>query len=337
MKKTMMTVFAAAALLGSASVSQALDKVVLGTNWLAQGGHGGFYQALADGTYKDYGLDVEIMMGGPQMNNRPMLPAGRLDFLLTGNLLLSIDNVSNDIPTMVVAAFYQKDPQALMAHEGVYEDFADLANAPTVLISKDGQFSFWQWLVSAKGFQNKQLKPYGYNLAQFLSDKKIVQQAYATAEPIYAEQQGAEPVTYLLADQGWSTYANTIETRTDLVENDPDLVQRFIDASIEGWNNFLYGDHSAAYELIMEDNPEMTAEKLDKEVARIKKLAIVDSGDALDKGIGAIDMNRVKSFYNLAVNAGIVEDDSIDVSKVATDRFVNKGKGLDIKKALTDD
>ena len=84
------------------------DKVVFGTNWLAQGGHGGFYQAIADGTYAKHGLDVEIMMGGPQMNNRPMLIAGKLDFLMTGNLLLSFDNVRNGIPTMVVGAFFQK-------------------------------------------------------------------------------------------------------------------------------------------------------------------------------------------------------------------------------------
>lgn len=337
MRRTLTIAFAGLVLMASASASQALDKVVLGTNWLAQGGHGGFYQALADGTYEEYGLDVEIKMGGPQVNNRPMLPAGRLDFLLTGNLLLSFDNASNGIPTTVVAAFYQKDPQALMAHEGVYDDFADLATAPTVLISKDGQFSFWQWLVSEKGFKNEQLKPYGYNLAQFLSDKESVQQAYATAEPIYARQQGAEPETYLLADEGWNTYANTIETRTELVENNPDLVQRFVTASIKGWYTFLYGDHSAAYDLIMKDNPDMSAEKLDAEVDRIKDLAIVDSGDALEEGIGAIDMERVKSFYGLAVKSGIVKDDAIDLSKVATDQFVNKGEGLDIKKSLADD
>ena len=128
-------------------LASAADKVVMGTNWLAQGGHGGFYQAVADGTYEKHGLDVEIMMGGPQMNNRPMLIAGKLDFLMTGNLLLSFDNVRNGIPTMVVAAFFQKDPQAMLTHEGNYENFSDLTKAPTILVSKDGQFSFWKWMV----------------------------------------------------------------------------------------------------------------------------------------------------------------------------------------------
>lgn len=335
MKTVLRLALAGAMLAASATVALALDKVVFGTNWLAQGSHGGFYQAIADGTYKKYGLDVEISMGGPQVNNRPMLAAGRLDFLMAGNLLLSFDNVRNNVPTEVVAAFFQKDPQALMAHEGAYKDFADLANAPTVLMSKDGQFSFWKWLVKAKGFKDDQLKPYGYSLAQFLSDPKMVQQAYGTAEPLYAAEAGAKPATYLLADQGWSTYATTLETRTELVEKNPDLVQRFVSASIEGWYNFLYGDRTAAYALIMKDNPEMTAAKLDAEVGKLQELGIVDAGDALTKGIGALDLNRVKAFGDLAVDAGIINKGDVDITKVATDRFVNKGVGLDIKKKLT--
>ncbi len=335
---TRMMTAAAAALFATATLAAAqddLDKVVMGTNWLAQGGHGGFYQAVVDGTYEEYGLDVEIMMGGPQMNNRPMLAAGRLDFLMAGNLLLSFDNVRNDIPTTVVAAFFQKDPQALIAHQGAYEDFADLTTAPTVLISKDGQFSFWQWLVDAHGFRDEQLRPYGYNLAQFLGDDKMVQQAYATAEPIYAAAQGAEVETFLLADQGWNTYSTTIETRDELVENDPDLVQRFVNASIEGWYNFLYGDREAAYAAIIEANPDMTVEKLEKEMAQFEKLDIIDSGNALEKGIGAMSAERIAAFHDLAVSAGIIEAGVVDLDKVATTQFVNKGHGLDIKSRLT--
>ena len=310
------------------------DKVVFGTNWLAQGGHGGFYQAIADGTYAKHGLDVEIMMGGPQMNNRPMLIAGKLDFLMTGNLLLSFDNVRNGIPTMVVGAFFQKDPQAMISHSGQYNNFSDLKKAPTILVSKDGQFSFWKWMVNAHGFKDEQVKPYAYNLAQFLQDEKMVQQAYGTAEPIYAAAAGAKPETYLLADHGWTTYSTTIEARSEMVEKNPDLVQRFMNASIEGWYNFLYGDRTAAYGLIMKDNPEMTKEKLDKEMAQFEKLGIIDVGDALTKGIGALDMERVKAFHKLAIDSGIIDEGSVDIQKVATDKFVNKGHGLDIKAKL---
>lgn len=335
MKRLIVAAMAAVVMGATSSLAFALDKVTLGTNWLAQGGHGGFYQAMADGTYEKYGLEVEIKMGGPQVNNRPMLSAGRLDFLLAGSLLMPFDDVRNGVPTIAVAAFYQKNPESLIAHKGVYKDLADAAKAPTVLLSKDGQFSFWRWLVNGYGFRDEQVRPYNFSLAQFLSDKQVVQQAYATAEPIYAAAEGAEVETFLFADYGYNTYSNVIQTRKDLVENNPDLVQHFVSASIEGWYNFLYGDHSKGYEAILRDNPELTAEKLDKEMEQVKKLGLMDSGAALEKGIGSLDMATVKSFYELAVETGIIDKDSVDITQAATDRFTNKGVGLDIKQKLT--
>ncbi|HWK68195.1 MAG TPA: ABC transporter substrate-binding protein [Rhizobiaceae bacterium] len=335
MKRLIVAAMAAVVMGASSSLAFALDKVTLGTNWLAQGGHGGFYQALADGTYEKYGLEVEIKMGGPQVNNRPMLSAGRIDFLLAGSLLMPFDDVRNGVPTIAVAAFYQKNPESLIAHKGVYKDLADAAKAPTVLLSKDGQFSFWRWLVNEYGFRDEQVRPYNFSLAQFLSDKQVVQQAYATAEPIYAAAEGAEVETFLFADYGYNTYSNVIQTRKDLVDSNPDLVQRFVSASIEGWYNFLYGDHSKGYEAILRDNPELTAEKLDKEMEQVKELGLMDSGAALEKGIGSLDMATVKSFYELAVKSGIVEKDSVDITQAATDQFTNKGVGLDIKRKLT--
>ena len=120
----------------AATLAFAQDKVVFGTNWLAQAGHGGYYQAVADGTYEKYGLEVEIMMGGPQVNNRPMLPAGRLDFLMGGNMLQAFDAARNGIPTTVVAAMYQKDPQAILAHK---DQYADLEHSRVLKQSTSGK------------------------------------------------------------------------------------------------------------------------------------------------------------------------------------------------------
>lgn len=324
---------ALAAVLAGSAPAQELERVRFGTNWLPQGGHGGFYQAVADGTYAECGLDVEIVPGGPQVNNRPMLAAGRLDFLMAGNLLLSFDNTRNDIPTVVVAAFFQKDPQVLIAHSGQYEGFGGLAEAPEILISRDGQFSFWPWLVAEHGFRDESLRPYGFNLAQFLADERIVQQGYGTAEPLYAADQGAEVDTYLLADHGWNTYSTTIETRKDLVETRPEVVQCFVDGSIKGWYNFLYGDRTAAYDMIVAANPEQTVEKLDREVRQLMDLGIIDSGNAVEKGIGAIDMARVADFLALMERVGVIEAGAVDPAEAVTDQFVNKGVGLDMRPA----
>ena len=330
---------ATAALLALTVQTAALaqDKVTFATNWKAQAAHGGFYQAVADGTYKRYGLDVTIQPGGPQVNNRPLLPAGRIHFLMTGNLLHSFDNVKNSVPTVVVAAMFQKDPQALMAHPGQgYESFANLKNAPLALIAKDGQFSWWQWLKVTHGFKDEALKPYNYNLAPFLANPKAIQQGYSVAEPIYIEKQGQfKPVVHLLADHGFSTYSTVIEARTETVKNQPDLVQRFVDASALGWVNYLYGNRAAANALMIKANPEMSEAELEASVALMKSQGIVDSGEAASKGVGAMSAARIQDFYGQMVKAGLYKAGEVDLAKVATFQFVNKGVGQDVKARLT--
>ncbi len=324
-----------AALLAAAPAF-AQDKVIFATNWKAQAAHGGFYQAVADGTYRKYGLDVTIQPGGPQVNNRPLLPAGRIDFLMTGNLLHNFDNVKNGVPTVVVAAMFPKDPQALIAHPGQgYERFEALKNAPVALIAKDGQFSWWQWLKVTHGFRDEALKPYNYNLGPVLANPKAIQQGYSVAEPIYVEAQGRfKPVVHLLADHGFSTYSTVIEARLDTVKNKPDLVQRFVDASILGWVNYLYGNRSAANALMLKDNPEMTTAELEASVALMKQQGIVDSGEALANGIGAMSAARIQDFYAQMVKAGLYKPGEVDLAKVATFQFVNRKVGLDVKARL---
>lgn len=326
----------ALALLTGASAAQALDHVVFATNWKAEAAHGGFYQAVADGTYQRYGLDVTIRQGGPQVNNRPLLPAGKIDFLLTGNLLHSFDDVKNGVPVVVVASMFQKDPQALFAHPGAgYKSFDDLKRAPVAFIAKDAQYSWWAWLKAVHGFRDAQLRPYTYNLGPFLANQQSVQQGYAIEEPISIEREGHfKPQTYLLADHGYSTYSTTIEARDAMVRQQPDLVRRFVDASIIGWVHYLYGDRRAADALIKRDNPDMDDDTINRSVQLMKELGIVDSGDALKLGIGAMRPERVSGFYEQMVRAGLYRPGEVDLSKVASYAFVNHGVGLADKQRL---
>lgn len=325
---------AVASLLATAPAA-AQEKVVFAINWKAESSQGGFYQALVDGTYKRYGLDVEIRQGGPQVNNRPLLSAGRIDFLLTGNLLHSFDNVRNKVPTIVVASMFQKDPQALITYPGQYATWDDLKKAPVIFIAKDAQYTWWQWMKSL-GFDDNQLKPYTYSSAPFLANKRSVQQGYITAEPIAIEKAaGFVPKNFLLSDNGWSTYANTIEARTETVKNKPEMVRKFVEASIIGWVNYLHGDRSAANAMIRKENPEMTQDELDRGVALLRQLGIVDSGDSLTRGIGAIDPARIRDFYDKMVKAGLYKAGEVDLSQVATTEFINKGAGVELRTRLT--
>jgi len=318
---------------GCAMAQPALREVTFGTNWLAQGEHGGYYQALADGTYEKYGLKVTIVPGGPRASNRMLMSVGKLDFYMGGSLIQAFSAVEKDIPTVVVAAHFQKEPQILMSHPGQGLDrFEDLKASNDILLSKDGTATFFQWMKAEFGFKDEQVKPYGFSPAPFIADKKAVQQGYVTSDPLAIERAaGFRPNVFLLADHGFSTYSTTIETRREVVEKDPDLVQRFVDASTIGWYNYLYGDNRAANALIKRDNPEMTDEILAYAVTEMKEHGIVDSGDARQLGIGAMSDARMKDFFDKMVKAGLFKPD-LDYTKAYTLRFVNKGVGLDLKK-----
>jgi NitT/TauT family transport system substrate-binding protein len=314
-----------------ASPAQALDKVRFGTNWVAEAEHGGFYQALADGTYKKYGLDVTIVPGGPNVNNRILLPVGKIDFFMSANTLQAFDAVANNIPTVTIAAMFQKDPQVLLAHPGQGIDkFADLKKA-TLLVSKEGMATYFQWLKADFGFKEDKVKPYTFNAQPFLADKNAVMQGYVTSEPYAVETQGKfKPVIFLLADHGFSSYSTLIETRRDLVQKQPDLVQRFVDASVIGWYNYIYHDNKAANALIKQHNPEMTDALLAYSVDKMKQYGIVDSGDALKLGIGAMTDARMKNFFDTMVRAGVVKS-NLAFKKSYSLQFVNKGVGRDLR------
>jgi NitT/TauT family transport system substrate-binding protein len=256
------TVLASLAGFGAAQAQE--TKLRFGTNWLAQAEHGGYYQAVADGTYKKFGLDVEIVPGGPQANNRMLLPVGKIDFYMGGNMIQSFSSVQEGIPTIVVAAIFQKEPQILMAHPGVgMESFEDLKKSQNILVGKEGMATFYQWMKADFGFTEEQTKPYNFNPAPFIADKMAVQQGYLTSEPAAVEKEGGfKPNVFLLADYGFDTYSTLIEARTEMVEKQPEIVQKFVDASIIGWMNYLYGDNKAANELIKKDNPEMTDDQI---------------------------------------------------------------------------
>jgi NitT/TauT family transport system substrate-binding protein len=322
-----------AATIGGALAQQKLTEVKFGTNWVAEAEHGGYYQALADGTYEKYGLKVTIVPGGPQANNRMLLPVGRIDFYMGGNMVQAFSAIEENIPTLVVAAHFQKDPQVLLAHpDAGYETFADLKKSNNILLSKEGVATFFQWMKAEYGFKEEQVRPYAFNPAPFIADKTAVQQGYVTSEPLAIEKAaGFKPKVFLLADNGFTTYATTVETRRDMVEKHPDVVQKFVDASTIGWYNYLYGDNSKANALIKKDNPEMTDEQIAFTIAAMKEHGIVDSGDTLTKGIGAMTEERMKDFFDKMVKAGLLKPD-LDYKKAYTLQFVNTGVGLDLKK-----
>ncbi|NJM61582.1 MAG: ABC transporter substrate-binding protein [Oscillatoriales cyanobacterium RU_3_3] len=316
-----------------ASGAIAADALTFGTNWKAQAEHGGFYQAVATGLYAKRDLDVTIRQGGPQVNHNALLASGTIDFNMGGNLFGQFNFTQNKVPVVTVAAIFQKEPQVLLAHPDV-KSFEDL-KGKTLFLSNDGRLTYWLWLKQAYGLSDDQVKPYTFNPAPFLADTNSAQQGYVTSEPFAIETQGGfKPSVLMMADVGYDTYSTTIEASAALVKEKPDAVQRFIDATIEGWVSYLYGDPAPANALIKADNPEMTDEQIAFSINALKQYGIVDSGDTETMGIGAMTDARWKSFFDKSVGWGLYPAD-LPLDEMYTLQFVNKGVGLDLKKELT--
>ena len=310
----------------------AADHVTFGLDWKAEAEYGGYYQAQATGIYARHGLDVTIEQGGPQVNHTQLLIAGRLDFNITSNSLLALNFVRQDVPFRVVAAFFQKDPSVLIAHAGQGNDsFAALKGKP-IMIGADTRAGWWNFLKARFGYTDAQIRPYTFNLQPFMASKGAIQEGFLGSEPFSIQQAtGETPVVLLIADAGYDGYASLIGTSDKLIAGRPDLVQRFIDASIEGWYSYLYGDPSPANAAIKKANPEMTDALIAYGRATMKEHGVVDSGDALRDGIGAMTDARWKAFYDEMQAVGLYPK-GMDYKRAYTLQFVDKRVGMDMKR-----
>ena len=308
-------------------VARANDKVTFGLDWKAEAEYGGYYQAVATGIYARHGLDVTIQQGGPQVNHTQLLLAGRLDFNITGNGFLALNFVKENIPFRAIAAMFQKDPSVLIAHPGQGNDAFPALRGKPIMISADSRVGWWNFLKAKFGYDDSQIRPYTFNLGPFLADKKAIQQGYLGSEPFSIKEQAhIDPVVLLIADAGFTGYASLITASDKRIEQQPDLVQRFIDASIEGWHAYLEGDPTPGNALIKQANPEMNDALIAYGISTLKAHGILESGDAAKQGIGAMTAERWASFYKATSDEGLYPKD-LDITKAYTLRFVNKSVG----------
>ncbi|MEQ1900163.1 MAG: ABC transporter substrate-binding protein [Devosia sp.] len=316
--------------LGMAAPAFALDEITFGTNWVTEPEHGGFYQAVVDGTYEKYGLKVTIVPKAEEA----MLLGGKIDFYMVGNLLQTFSAVEQDVPVKVVGAIFQKDPQILMAHpESGLKTFEDLAKLDSLFLADDLYASGYRWMMATwPAFTDSKRKSYNYSVAPFLADMNSAQQGYLTSEPYSVKTQGGfEPTVFLMADAGYTTPSTMIEGLSSYVDANPDITKRFVEASIIGWYNYLYGDNTATNELIKKENPDFDDAFIAFSIKQMKDYGIVVSGASVDGGIGCFTDATVKDFYDKMVSAGVVKA-GLDLSKVYTTEYVCKGLGKELVK-----
>ena len=318
---------AAAALLaaGAAGTASAQEAFTFITNWYAQAEHGGYYQAVATGLYKKYGLDVTIRMGGPQVNTYQIMAAGQADCVMGSSDLQAMQVREGGLPVVTVAAMFQKDPQVLIAHEGVkgFEDMKD----KTILISSLAHRGYWPWLKAKYGFTDAQTRPYTFNIQPFMADKNVVQQGYLTSEPFAIQKAGGKAAAFMFSDFGYPAYANTVTCMEKTTKDRAKAVAAFVRGSAEGWKSY-FENPAPANALIKKDNPNMTDEQLAYSLGKLKEMGIVSSGDASRLGIGIITDARAKASYDFLVSAKLLDPAKVELARTYSTEFVRDLKIL---------
>ena len=319
------TLLAAAAALTLSAAAQAQEKFTYMTNWYAQAEHGGFYQAVATGIYKKYGLDVTIRMGGPQVNIMQLMAAGQTDCIMGSSDIQMMVARAGGLPVVTLAAVFQKDPQVLISHDNVksFEEMRD----KTILIAPSAQRGYWLWLKSRFGLKDEQTRPYTFNIQPFVADRNTVQQGYLTSEPFAIQKAGVKANTHLFADHGWASYATTISCMEQTVKSRGKAVDAFVKASMEGWKSFLENP-APAIPLIKKDNPNMTDEQIAYSVGKLKEMGMVTSGDARSAGIGFISEARMKQNLAFLLDNKLVEPGKVKLDEAYSLDFVKSAKVL---------
>ena len=303
----------------------ALEGVTFATDWKAQAEQGGFYQAKALGLYEKAGLDVTILGGGPGVNIPQLLGAGAIDFGMGSNSFIPLNMVRAGVPAKAVMAAFQKDPQVLITHPRAdIATLADIKDKP-VMIADASINAFWVWLRAKHDFSDRQIRKYTFNLAPFLVNPKAIQQGYVTSEPYTISTRGGfEPQVFLLSDFGYPSYAAMVLAQNRLIEEQPELVQAFVNASVEGWKSYIYGDPSPGNKLILAANPDMRQDIIDQAIEQIRQRGMLASPNTEKHGLGAMSEARWQSFFETMSENGVYPL-TLDWQNAFTTDFTNAG------------
>jgi len=297
--------------------ARAATKIRFLTNWFAQAEHGGFYAAKAAGLYEAAGLDVDIAMGGPQVNGTQLLAGGAADIII-GYDIQTLLSVEKGLPLVAIGAVNQFDLQGILAHKNV-TSLAGL-KGHTVLLASTAYATFWPWLKLKYGFTDDMAGTYTFNLQPFFVDPAVAQQAYVTSEPYEAQKHGVAYNFFLFAKDGYPPYSSTLVTTRGFMAQNSDAVARFMRASMQGWKTYLQSP-APGNALIKSANPKMTADQLAYSVAKFKQLKVVTGGDAATLGIGTMTDARWEKTRDFLVAANVLKA-STDWKQAYTLRYV---------------
>jgi NitT/TauT family transport system substrate-binding protein len=295
-----------------------LTKVILQADWYPQPEHGGFFTALVEGYYKEEGLDVTIQPLGPYLSVEKQLSSGAAQFGM-GSSDKTLEGIADGQPLVAVAATLQRDPQGVMVRKNSpIHSFGDL-NGHTVAI-KTGS-TWWEYIAKRYQLNNVHEVPSMMNVANFVADPDYVQQAFATSEPYFAQKEGVETRVLLTSDAGYNPYRVMLTTREFLAQH-PDVVGKFVRASLRGWREYL-NDPGPAHAAISKLNPALTPDWMQFSWKALRDGHFVAGDDPSGAQIGQMDPKRWQSMYEQLLDLKVIEK-TFDPSTAYTLQFVRE-------------
>ncbi len=287
-----------------------LIKVVFATDWKAQAEQGGFYQALAAGLYTEKGLNVKIIQGNSNVNVPRLIASNTVEFGIGSNSFIPLNMAENKIPGKAIMAIFQKDPQIIMTHlSSNVESLEDMVGLP-IMISDASIGAFWLWLKFKYGFDDSQIRKKTFSLAPFLSNKSSIQQGYLTSEPFLVEKEtGLAPKIFLLSDYGYPSYGAMVLASQKIIDDQPMIVKKFVDASIEGWRQYIYEDPTLGNELIMIENTEMKEDILLQAIKKIRSYNLISNEISQGRNIGLMTEKKWNDFFTTMSRNGVYKKD----------------------------
>ncbi len=291
--------------------AKVLPSIRFKTDWYPQAEHGGFYQALAKGYYRDAGIDVTIVPGGPGVLVPQVMLAGQVDIAMGA----SDDMVmwaAKGLPFVIVGVYMERDPQAILVHEeSDIKGFADLNHRTVMAVQGEN----WIEYLKAHYHIDFNLIPDNFGIAQFMADKNFIQQCFVTNEPYYVRKNGGHPRTLLIADSGFSPY-RVIYTTQGYLKGHPEEVRAFVAASLHGWSDFMDGDPAPAKALIAKENENMSAEFMDYSIKAMRDEHMVSGKAELGERVGLMTRRRLQAEVQLLSDLKIIPE------LIPLDRFV---------------
>jgi NitT/TauT family transport system substrate-binding protein len=280
-----------------------LTKIVFQADWYPQPEHGGFYTALAKGFYKDEGLDVTILPGGPYITVEKQVSSGSAQFGM-GSSDKVLESNAEGQSLVAVAATMQHDPQGIMVRkDSPIHTFSDL-NGHSVAI-KVGESTWFEFIVKRFQLNNIKVVPAMMNVANFVADPQYIQQAFATSEPFFAHQAGIETRVLLVSDAGYGPYRVMYTTR-DFVQQHPNVVAKFVRASLKGWKDYL-NDPGPAHTMIAKLNPALNPEWMQFSWQQLRDGHFITGDDASGAQIGQMDPRRWTTMYEQLVDLKVIQ------------------------------